>query len=173
MPGSSAGSRSVLVCLRVWVWMMHLWLAWRGPIWILWSQRCIVMSDWMMRLWIGPEWSSLFVLILFLLLSHLMSLSLPLSLTHSFHTHTHLNPSGLWQDYQTQASVQLAPPPSLTPLPCHQTPQRRLQIVFPCHQLFFTPESVSHILEQLDTWFLNNGCRDNIFGERVGLFGKP
>lgn len=96
---------------------------WRGPIWILRSQRRIVMSDWMMRLWIRPEWSSLFVLILS------PSVSLPLSLTC-----THLHPCGLWQDYQTQAGVQLGS------LPSHATQHHRGD----CKLYFCVPNCSSH-----------------------------
>lgn len=74
-----------------------------------------------------------------LFLTWCLSLSFSLSVTH-----THLQPSGLWQDYQTEASVQLDHPP----LPCHQTQQRGLQILFSRHQLFFPPyfRTVRHII---------------------------
>lgn len=86
---------------------MHVWLAQEGPIWILWPPRWIILSHWMMCLWTGPEWSSLFVLILFLLLSLPLDSSLTLSNTHST--------SWLWWDDPTQ-TINFILPNNLTSL---------------------------------------------------------
>lgn len=81
--------------------------------------------------------------------SYLMSLSLSNSLTH-------IHPSWLWQDYQTQASVQLDPLPSLPP----NTTEKIANCISVSPTVL--PTIICHPYFRKDTWFFNNACRANI-----------